>query len=377
MLRQPVVEGGHQRARPCAASLVICCLVCPLVPSRRCRRPTVPAAIPTGGTAPDCTVVTILWTKNYSGGVQTKRPDGPKMSDMASCGRPRPSGGHPRVQREPTLRTSRERLGELPGRAALPAAPTRTICRVYDVARVIDDLGDQAPGDRTALLRDFRADLDTIWAGGHAVGRPSCGGSRRLCAPDGLSRRAVRRPDRGEPAWTRRCRATRPTRTCCRYCELSAEPGRPDRAGVFGAARRRRIALSDRICTALQIIEHCQDVGEDQRAGRVYLPRRTCDRFGVRRRPRRASAGPDCDAVAFEAERAAGLLAEGDARSCAQLQRLGPLWPWPATSPAAGRGAGAASGRAGDVLARSARPSRRTTAIARRRRCWRRRRAAR
>src|SRR5215467_503214 len=34
---------------------------------------------------------------------------------------------------------------------------------VYDVARVIDDLGDEAPGDRTELLHAFRNDLDAIW----------------------------------------------------------------------------------------------------------------------------------------------------------------------------------------------------------------------
>ena len=42
--------------------------------------------------------------------------------------------------------------------------------------------------------------------------------------------------------------------------------------GVFGVATPARIALSDSICTALQLAEHCQDVAEDFAAGRVYLP---------------------------------------------------------------------------------------------------------
>ena len=37
---------------------------------------------------------------------------------------------------------------------------------VYDVVRVIDDLGDEADGDRVQLLEDFRADLSQIWHGG-------------------------------------------------------------------------------------------------------------------------------------------------------------------------------------------------------------------
>src|SRR5258705_4301004 len=48
----------------------------------------------------------------------------------------------------------------------LPGRIRGHLAAVYDVARVIDDLGDQAPGDRTALLEDFGADLDTIWRGG-------------------------------------------------------------------------------------------------------------------------------------------------------------------------------------------------------------------
>jgi phytoene/squalene synthetase len=41
------------------------------------------------------------------------------------------------------------------------------------------------------------------------------------------------------------------------------------------------VALSDRVCAALQLIEHCQDVSEDHRAGRVYLPADELESFGV------------------------------------------------------------------------------------------------
>lgn len=39
-------------------------------------------------------------------------------------------------------------------------------------------------------------------------------------------------------------------------------------------------ALSDKICSALQVAEHLQDIGEDYRAGRIYLPRSHWERFG-------------------------------------------------------------------------------------------------
>ena len=47
------------------------------------------------------------------------------------------------------------------------------------------------------------------------------------------------------------------------------------------SATPQRIDWSDDVCTALQLLEHCQDVREDRRAGRVYLPAVDMTRFGV------------------------------------------------------------------------------------------------
>ncbi len=66
------------------------------------------------------------------------------------------------------------------------------------------------------------------------------------------------------------------------YCHLSADPVGELVLGVFGTATPERVALSDRICTALQLAEHWQDVAEDLRAGASTCPRRTS----------RASAAP-------------------------------------------------------------------------------------
>ena len=50
---------------------------------------------------------------------------------------------------------------------------------------------------------------------------------------------------------------------------------------IFGVATPERVALSDQICTALQLAEHWQDVAEDLANGRVYLPAEDLERFGV------------------------------------------------------------------------------------------------
>jgi phytoene/squalene synthetase len=51
---------------------------------------------------------------------------------------------------------------------------------------------------------------------------------------------------------------------------------------VFDATTPQREALSDDVCTALQILEHLQDVGEDFRRGVVYLPQADLRMAGVR-----------------------------------------------------------------------------------------------
>ena len=67
------------------------------------------------------------------------------------------------------------------------------------------------------------------------------------------------------------------------YCTLSANPVGELVLYVFEVATPDRIALSDRVCTALQLVEHWQDVAEDFARGRVYLPAEDLERFGVTR----------------------------------------------------------------------------------------------
>src|SRR5690242_402764 len=72
-----------------------------------------------------------------------------------------------------TFRDSeRRRLREKKGAENFPVA-LRVLPRtfrndlgaLYDVARVIDDLGDESHGDRTAALLRFREDLVRAWDG--------------------------------------------------------------------------------------------------------------------------------------------------------------------------------------------------------------------
>jgi squalene synthase HpnC len=97
------------------------------------------------------------------------------------------------------------------------------------------------------------------------------------------------------------------------YCELSANPVGRVVLHVFGAATPDQILLSDRVCTALQLAEHWQDVAEDFQAGRIYLPGEDMDRFGCQEADLAAGrAGLQLkELLAFEVRRARALLDEG------------------------------------------------------------------
>jgi squalene synthase HpnC len=100
------------------------------------------------------------------------------------------------------------------------------------------------------------------------------------------------------------------------YCALSADPVGRIVLGIFGAGARGdpvAIELSDRVCTALQLVEHWQDVAEDRRAGRVYLPAEDLVRYGVAESDLDSAPTPATvrRLMAFETDRAEALLDAG------------------------------------------------------------------
>jgi squalene synthase HpnC len=208
----------------------------------------------------------------------------------------------------------RERAENFPvALRVLPRDLRRDLRAVYGVARVLDDLGDAAPGDRAALLTAFRADLRTIWG----TGSPRHPVLRRL-APTVAARRLPREPfERLVLANLQDQRVFR-YRTFADlrgYCALSAEPVGRIVLGVFGVRDPAAALLSDRICTALQLVEHWQDVTEDRRAGRIYLPLADMAAFEVAETDLDRTVTPPAlrRLLLFETDRAAELLDTGSA----------------------------------------------------------------
>ncbi len=238
----------------------------------------------------------------------------------------------------------------------LPRAQRAHLLAVYGYARLVDDLGDEAAGDRGALLDWVDAELDAIYAGE----QPSHPLLRRLA----LTVRACALPR--EPL-ERLVEANRQDQVVdryadfdalLRYCDLSAAPVGELVLRVFGLATPDRIALSDRVCAGLQVVEHLQDVAEDLAAGRVYLPQADLAACGCSEDDLRATAPSTAfrEVMALEAGRARELLRAGGLL----IRRL-PARPAFAVAGfvAGGRAALDALERAGwDVLGQRPRPSR-------------------
>jgi squalene synthase HpnC len=209
----------------------------------------------------------------------------------------------------------------------LPRAWRDDLMAVYGFARLVDDIGDGdlAPGgadarllgvsateaeNRLVLLDAFEADLRRVFDG-----TPRHPLLRRLQST--VRRRSLTpEPFLGLIAANRQDQLVTRYETyddLLAYCELSANPVGRLVLAVTGTSTPERIRLSDSICTALQIVEHLQDVAEDLGRDRIYLPAEDMKRFHVQETDLSAKiTGASVRAlVAYEAQRARDLLNEG------------------------------------------------------------------
>jgi squalene synthase HpnC len=242
---------------------------------------------------------------------------------------------------------------------------------IYGFARFVDDAGDEAEGDRSALLDWIEEDLDRVYASvtpEHPVLRALVPTVRALDLPADPFRRLIEanRRDQVIDRYTS-------FSGLLDYCQLSAAPVGELVLHVFGAATTDRIALSDRICAGLQLTEHLQDVAEDRARGRVYLPAEDLERFGCSDHDLLASSSSRgfTELMAFEVARARSLLAEG----APLIRTLAPRGALAVAGFVAGGRAAldAVAGAGYDVLGARPRPTRRAFASGLARTLWRRR----
>jgi squalene synthase HpnC len=198
----------------------------------------------------------------------------------------------------------------------LPRRARAHLRAVYGFARLADELGDTAPGDRLAALDWLEADLDRAYEG--SAEHPLLARLQPTLRECALPREPFARLIEANRV-DQRVSRYRTWEQLRAYCALSADPVGELVLRVFDTATHARIALSDSICTALQLIEHCQDVAEDFAAGRIYLPAEDLQRFGCTE-AHLAGGGFSAPAsgseplravIAFEVARARELMATG------------------------------------------------------------------
>ena len=159
----------------------------------------------------------------------------------------------------------------------LPRALRPHMYAVYAYCRGVDDLGDEASGDRLGLLDEWEAELLRCYQG--AAREPVFIALQN----------AVRRFDIPREPFLRLIEANRLDQRVNRYrtyddllayCENSANPVGHLVLYLFGYRDEERQRLSDATCTALQLTNFWQDVRRDLDKGRIYIPLADMERFG-------------------------------------------------------------------------------------------------
>ena len=209
---------------------------------------------------------------------------------------------------DPAVVAARARTENFPVASLLfPRALRPHLRAVYGFARLVDILGDEAEGDRLALLDELEREVEACY-----TGEPTWPVMQQL-------KPTIREFDLPREPFLRLIEANRMDQRISEYptwpdlehyCVHSADPvGRL----VLGLLRRaddaELVRSSDDVCTGLQLVNFLQDVPRDLALGRIYLPAEDRRRYDVTVLDEPNE--PLTRLLRFEAERARGLLAAG------------------------------------------------------------------
>lgn len=192
----------------------------------------------------------------------------------------------------------------------LPRRIRADLVAIYGFARLVDDIGDEYEGDRSAALDWLEGDLRNAF-----IGRATHPLLVRLM-PTIRRRKLSLQPfldlinaNRRDQAQTRYATFA----DLLEYCALSANPVGRLVLATFGVDDPALVRLSNDVCSGLQLIEHLQDVGEDWRGGRIYLPQEDLFAFNCSEEDLGAPSASDDvrSLLAFEAARCHELLRSG------------------------------------------------------------------
>ena len=167
------------------------------------------------------------------------------------------------------------------GMRVLPAAEREAMYAVYGFCRLVDDIADDAGGDRAsrmAALDRWRRDLDALYAGGDP--------GQAALVTDAVSRFGLKRADfdaviDGMAMDVARDIRWPPMAELDLYCDRVASAVGRLSVRIFGMDEAPGIALAHHLGRALQLTNILRDVDEDAAIGRVYLPAEAIAAAGI------------------------------------------------------------------------------------------------
>jgi squalene synthase HpnC len=168
----------------------------------------------------------------------------------------------------------------------VPPRLRQHLANVYAFARWSDDLADEADSPQAAAdaLAAWRAELDACFAG--RPGHPIFVALAETVRSTGLTIEpfvdlldAFTEDSRFDASGVGPRYQTRSD--LVDYCRRSADPVGRIVLALEGCRTADLVAMSDAICTGLQLVNFWQDIRRDRLAGRVYLPREDMGRHGV------------------------------------------------------------------------------------------------
>jgi squalene synthase HpnC len=173
-----------------------------------------------------------------------------------------------------------------------PAALRPAVTALYHFARQADDIADEGEalsGERLADLAAYRRELDHCLS---AMSGPPPGARwPEVFAPLAVAVRAHGLPGgllhdllsafEQDIRHTARAHRYADTPELLAYCRLSANPVGRLLLHLYGVNDALSHAQSDAVCSALQLINFWQDIGEDLKRQRVYLPGDALARHGL------------------------------------------------------------------------------------------------
>ncbi|MEE9199702.1 MAG: squalene synthase HpnC [Dehalococcoidia bacterium] len=192
----------------------------------------------------------------------------------------------------------------------LPKDLKQHVYNVYAYCRSVDDLGDEAEGDRLDLLDRWEEDLRRCYDG--VPRHPALLALQatikqfdiplqpflKLAEANRMDQRAKRHPTYSD---------------LLHYCDHSANPVGHLVLYLFGYRDEGRQKLADATCTALQLTNFWQDVNRDMAMGRIYIPLEDMERYGYSEADleERRFNESFTRLMAFEVQRARALFREG------------------------------------------------------------------